>query len=342
MKTSIKVVSGIIIAALFLWLAMREIEFDKVWEVSGEMTFLWLIPFVLAVLTSHFSRAMRWRMLVRTEQVRPPKTTMFTGIMFGYLANILFARLGEVTRPVYVARQLGDSNSRIIGTVVLERIIDTLSLLLIMSLVFFFLISDHDVLQNLFGADLSNSDILWGFAKKATLYAGIAASVVLLLYITVKTLSNKIEFVHKFSLKVRGVLRTFIDGIMAVKELKNWPLFLFYTAAIWICYTLMVYIPFWMFNMQSVFGLTMTDALVLTMVSAVGIIIPAPGGIGTYHLFITKSLYLLYAVPETFGFAYATITHAATMVIIIITAPVLLAADKFVTMKSRAKLHADS
>ena len=89
-------------------------------------------------------------------------------------------------------------------------------------------------------------------------------------------------------------------------------------------------------------GLTYADALVLTMVSAVGIIIPTPGGLGTYHLFITKSLFLLYAVPETIGLAYGTITHASTLAVIIISAPILLAIDKFVALKHAAKIKGTS
>ncbi len=98
----------------------------------------------------------------------------------------------------------------------------------------------------------------------------------------------------------------------------------------------MTYIGFFMFDMQGEFGLGFTEATVLTVVSAVGIAIPTPGGIGTYHLFITKALFIFYAVPEATGLAYATIAHAATLLLVMIVSPTLLAIDKFVVMKKEA------
>jgi hypothetical protein len=99
----------------------------------------------------------------------------------------------------------------------------------------------------------------------------------------------------------------------------------------------MTYAGFWMFDMQTEFGLGIADAVVLTVVSAVGLSIPTPGGIGSYHLFITKSLFIFYAVPEATGLAYPTIAHAATLVIISIASPTLLALDKFFGMKREAE-----
>ncbi len=337
MKTSIKVIIGILLAAVFFWFALSEVEFDKVIEASKGMSFLWMLPFIGVVLSAHYLRAERWRLLITGDTKKPSRTTLFTGVMFGYLANILFARLGEVTRPVYVARQIDESNSKMIGTIVLERIIDTLSLLVLMAFVVIFMVSDSTILKNLFGIDLTDSAVLMSFGWKAAKLVGILVLVVVVGYLLLKALSAKVEAVRKLFLKVRGISRTFIDGVLAIKELQNWPLFILYTALIWFCYVLMTYIPFWMFDLHSAYGLNIADALVLTMVSAVGIIIPTPGGMGTYHLFITKSLFLLYAVPEAMGLAYATITHATTLSVIIVTTPILLAVDKYRTLKNNPK-----
>ena len=94
----------------------------------------------------------------------------------------------------------------------------------------------------------------------------------------------------------------------------------------------MTYIPFFMFDMTNVFDLSYTDAIVLTMVSAVGISIPTPGGVGSYHIFIKLALLYLYAVPEATGLAFATIAHAATLVVIIVVTPILLAVEKRLSM----------
>lgn len=338
MKTTFKVLAGILVAAFFLWIAFKEVEFDQVIEASKTMNYGWILPFVAAVLSAHFIRALRWRLLFNDENNKPKRTTLFTGVMVGYLSNIPFARLGEVTRPVYVANKIGESNSKLIGTIVLERIIDMLSLLILMTFVVIFMISDAKILNNLFGVDITDSSVLFSFGFTILKYVAIATVLLLAVYYLLKGASSKVKPIERFFVKLKEIGKTFVDGVLAIKELKNWPLFMFYTALIWLIYIGMTYIPFWMFDMHSVYGLSYADALVLTMVSAVGIIIPTPGGVGTYHLFITKSLFLLYAVPETIGLAYGTITHASTLAVIIISTPILLAIDKFVLLKHEAKI----
>lgn len=337
MKTTLKVLIGILVASFFLWIAFREVEFEQIIEASKNISYGWILPFVLATLSAHYFRAERWRLLFNNKEKTPHRITLFTGVMVGYLSNIPFARLGEVTRPVYVARQVDESNSKLIGTIVLERIIDMLSLLLLMAFVVIFMVSDPEILNNLFGIDITNSKVLLSFALKAGELVGLVVLGVALIYFLLKALSKKIGAIATGFEKIKMISATFVDGILAVKELKNWPLFALYTALIWVFYIGMTYIPFWMFDMHSIYDLSFADALVLTMVSAVGIIIPTPGGVGTYHLFITKSLFLLYAVPETIGLAYGTITHASTLVVIIISTPILLAIDKFVALKHAAK-----
>lgn len=336
MRTSIKVVIGVLLAGGFFWLAFREIDVKEVIDASKGMSFWWLIPFVFTVLFSHYSRALRWRLLINNEGRRPPRLTLFTGVMFGYLANIVFARLGEVIRPVYVARKIGESNGKIIGTVVLERIIDTLCMLILMAFVVIFMISDPEILQNLFGIDLTDKDVLIPFIWSIVKWLILAILILVGVIFAMLALSNRVEWIQKFNSKIKGILKTFVEGVLAIKELRNWPLFLLYTSFIWIAYILMVFIPFWMFDMQTTFGLNMADALVLTMVSAMGIIIPTPGGLGTYHLFITESLFLLYAVPKVTGLAYATITHTTTLFIIVLTTPILLALDKYKSLKNES------
>jgi len=342
LKTALKVLAGILVAGFFLWIAFKEVEFAQVIEASKTMSYGWILPFFLATLTAHFIRAERWRLLFNDKAKTPHRITLFTGVMVGYLSNIPFARLGEVTRPVYVARQVNESNSKLIGTIVLERIIDMLSLLLLMAFVVIFMISDPEILNNLFGIDITDSKVLISFALTIGKYLGVAILSFGLIYAILRALSSKIEVIARGFEKFKEITKTFIDGVLAVKELKNWPLFVLYTALIWVCYIGMTYIPFWMFDMHSVYDLSYADALVLTMVSAVGIIIPTPGGVGTYHLFITKSLFLLYAVPETIGLAYGTITHASTLAVIIISTPILLAIDKYVALKHSAKVEGTS
>lgn len=332
-KKIFKVLASVALGVLFLWLAFREVQFEEIMESARNITYGWIFPFILLTLGGHYVRAERWRMLFTNKEKMPARFTLFTGVMFGYLTNIVLPRVGEVARPVYVARQVDESNSRVIGTIVLERVIDVLVMLTLMFFVGVFLVSDPDVLSRLFGIDFTDPDTQTNLILKLVTYGGAALLTVVAVYQILKAAAKRWNSVSVLFDKGRSIGRTFLDGLLAVRELKNWPLFILYTALIWACYILMTYVGFWMLDLHTTFDLGLTEALVLTMVSAVGISIPTPGGVGTYHLFITKSLFVLYAVPEATGLAYATVAHAATVLIILVFTPMLLAGDKFLVLK---------
>lgn len=329
MRKSLKVLISVLTGLLFLWFAFRKVDLNEIVEAASGMSYGWIIPFVVATLSSHLLRAIRWNMLIRDVKTRPPLFTLYTGVMFGYLTNIVLPRVGELTRPVYVARQIDESNSQMIGTIVLERVIDLFSMLLLMAFVVVFMVSDPSVLSNLFGIDITDPGIQSGILLRAVIAVGGGLALMLALYFLVRKWSQGEGWLAEKAAGVMKTGKTFTDGLLAIRDLKNWPLFILYTLGIWLLYIVMTWIPFGMFDMQSVYGLTFTDAIVLTVVSAVGISIPTPGGIGTYHLFITQALLILFAVPEVVGLSYATITHAGTIIIVLISSPLFLAIDKW-------------
>lgn len=335
-KKALKLGISIGLGALFLWLAFREVEFSEIREIAHNISYSWLIPFTFLTLFAHYIRAERWRMLFNNKDKIPTRLTLYTGVMFGYLTNIVLPRVGEVARPVYVARQVEESNSKLIGTIVLERVIDVLSMLLLMLFVGVFLISDPQVLSRLFGIDFTDSNTQIDVILTLLTYGGVAVFTAVVLYQVLKAASRKFDSISALFDKSRKIGKTFLDGLLAIRELKNWPLFITYTGLIWLCYILMTYVGFWMLDLHELYSLGIREALVITMVSAVGISIPTPGGVGSYHLFITKSLFVFYAVPEALGLAYATVAHAATLLIIIVFSPALLAVNKFFQLKKEA------
>lgn len=337
MNRYLKVALSLGVAAFFLWFAFRGIEISEIIEASKGASWGWFLPFSLLTLFSHFIRAERWRMLFEDKEHLPNRSTLFTGVMFGYLTNIPFPRLGEVARPVYVANQIGESNSKLIGTVVLERIVDVLSMLFIMVLVGVFLVSDPEVLSNLFGVDVTDPEVYKGFIQTLFVYGGLLVAIGGLVYFVLNRLSSSESKMGVFFAKLHEGAKNFGQGILAIRQLDNWLLFIVYTALIWVCYITMTYLPFFMFDMTEIYNLTYTDAIVLTVVSAVGLSIPTPGGVGSYHIFIKLALLYFYAVPEITGLAYATIAHASTIVVVGISSPLLLVMEKRWALKREAK-----
>lgn len=336
-KKIVKIGLALLLGAVFLWLAFRNVKLGEVWELVQNIKLSWVLPLALTSLASHLLRAERWRLLIEHDKEDLDRVTLISGVMVGYLLNVVGPRLGEVTRPVYVARRENLSSSKLMGTIVLERVIDLATMVFLMLVISVYIISDLSLLNQIFGEKTIGfftdgptiTTIMWLIVLTAVL--------VLLGYIfvkAIKALGRKVEKIRVWILKVENALKMFKDGLLSVKKVKRWWLFLIYTFLIWLGYTLMTYFPFWMFDMQEVYNLTMLDALVITVIAAIGIAIPSPGGIGTYHYFVKQSLLVLFAVPAITGLAYATVTHAAMIAIVAFFTPVFLFIDKLRTSKS--------
>lgn len=330
-KRLIKIGLALSLGGVFLWLAFRNVQLQEVWEYSQNIQLGWMIPFAVTALMSHVFRAERWRLLIEHEKKEVDRVTLISGVLVGYLMNLVGPRLGEVSRPVYVAKKEELSSSKLMGTIVLERIIDVVVMVFLMVVVAVYLISDWNVLGQIFGEEtiqfLTNeSSILtymWGAFFILLVALGGYLTVKFILY-----LGTKFEVLQDWIDRAREPLTMFKEGLLSAKEVEHWWLFLLYTILIWVCYTLMTYIPFWMFDMQEVYNLDMLDALVITVISAIGIAIPSPGGIGTYHYFVKQSLLVLFAVPAVTGIAYATVTHGVMILFVACITPIALFIDK--------------
>ncbi|MDZ7772664.1 MAG: lysylphosphatidylglycerol synthase transmembrane domain-containing protein [Balneolaceae bacterium] len=336
LRKSIKIALTLLLGGLFLWLAFRNVPLREVWDYARQITFYWVPPFGLTLLTGHFLRAERWRLLIEHDKKELNRSTLVAGVLTGYLLNIVGPRLGEVSRPVYVAKREGLSASKLMGTIVLERIIDMATMLLLLLVVCIYLITDLELLRQIFGEQtvrmfsggFALTELLWIVGLLLLFGLGGWAGWSLLCY-----LGRRFESVRPWVDRIRNAVRMFRDGILAARQVKRWGLFLSYTLLIWACYTAMSWIPFWMFDMQTVYDLSLLDALVVTVISAIGIAIPSPGGIGTYHYFVKQTLLVLFAVPAVTGLAYATITHAATVLFVALFTPLSLAVDKYVATR---------
>ena len=332
MKNALKLLLSIAFAGVFLWLAFREVDLNEFVEASKGMTFGWIIPYTLILLLAHYLRAERWKMLLDEEQ-EGNRLTLFTSVMFGYLINIPFPRLGEVSRPVYVAQKENVSKSQLIGTIVLERVIDMFCMLLLIAFVVFFLVADTNAISTIAGTDVTQTDSMSDLFFNLVLYGSGFVLLSIFLYQILRLVYKRNGQVKGFIDKFKNVIKTFIDGLTSIRKLKNWPIFILHTVLIWLCYITTTYVAFWMFDIQNKYDLNWIDSLVVTVIAAIGIVIPAPGGIGTYHWFTKQALFVLYLVPQTIGLAFATIVHAANLLIIIIVTPILLSMDKFYSLK---------
>lgn len=329
-KRILNVAVSIVVAALFIWLAVRNVDLNEVKQHFTAVTFYWLPFFIIVLVLSHLMRAERWRLLLKKEQKKVPRSTLFAGVMLGYVLNNVVPRLGEVSRPIYVAKKQKLSSGNLLGTIVLERLIDICSMLVLMTIVAFYISTDFGLLEEVLGTNE------WAWYTYL-IFPAILAALIAGIWIFYKTLiwldvNRKIS--HPFLIKIVQAGRSFGEGMISIKNINNWPLFLLLTAGIWIGYITMTYLPFSMLELQANYGLSFRSAMVLTVVSSVGVSIPTPAGLGSYHLLIQQTLWMLYGVPLAMALTYATVTHAAMVLLIFAIGPVALWFDKYYTLKT--------
>jgi uncharacterized protein (TIRG00374 family) len=328
-KKWLQITGSVLVGALFLWLAFRSIDSAALWHQLNEISYGWILFFIPSVLLSHYLRAERWRLLLPEKNEGVNRSTLFAGVMLGYVMNNIIPRLGEFSRPVYVARKEAISTGNLIGTIVAERFFDlfVLGLLTIFSILLF--AGNPQVIENLFGVRSWS----WIHYSIIPLFFLFAALGIWIFHRVIVYFDEKGNIENNLLSKVIKTIRSFSEGITSLKKVKNWPLFIVLTGGIWFGYVLMTYIPLYMLNLHSLFDITVIDAVVLTVVSSVGVSIPTPAGIGSYHLLMQQALHLLFGVDLVTALTFATVLHAVNVLVIFLTGPLILWWDKYYTLR---------
>jgi len=119
------------VTVVFSYLALKDVDFATVGHSLAHSNYWWLIPALAAFALATFARALRWHALFAPER-RPPLAAVGNAMLVGYLFNnILPARAGEAARVVTLRQRAGTGAAEVVGTVVVERLFDVLSILLI-------------------------------------------------------------------------------------------------------------------------------------------------------------------------------------------------------------------
>ena len=256
----------------------------------------WLFVTAAAFCVSNLSRALRWNMMLRTFGNRPKLINAFFTINLGYFANLGFPRLGEIVRPATMARYEGIALERVVGTVVVERIIDVVFILIATALALFL---GREVILDwlLETADLS---------KFASLrWLALVGGTLTLLFFALAWHQRHRILKSSIGQKVLGILQGFWEGIQTAMNVESPVLFVFHSVNVWVMYFVMTLTTFKAFAPTS--DLSPVVALVTFVSGGWGIVIPSPGGMGTYH-FLTGEALQLYGVSALNAFSWSNIS----------------------------------
>jgi uncharacterized membrane protein YbhN (UPF0104 family) len=269
--------------------------FQKVLTDFQEANYFWVLLVLVAFMISNVSRAIRWNMLIRPMGYAPRFINSFLTTVLGYFANLGLPRMGEVVRGASLSQYERIPLEKVMGTIVVDRIIDVISILLVTGLVF--LLEFETIWQFINEkADLGRLANLGNMMAIAAAAGGLGMGVI---YLFRKPLSRT-----KIYKKVRDLALGFWEGLQTVRQLDRPLWFLFHSVNIWFMYYLMTYLCFFAFAPTA--GLPAVAALTVFVFGGWGVVIPSPGGMGTYH-FLAQTALAMYGISGEDGFSWANI-----------------------------------
>lgn len=233
-KKAFKVVLPLALGGFILLWVYKDFDFSRVGEVLEHgMNYWWMLLTLVFGVFSHVLRGWRWKQTLAPLGAYPKTSDCVNAIFVSYAANLVVPRIGEISRCGILSKYDNVSFSKSLGTVVTERLIDTLCVALITGLT---LVLQMKVFKSFFaetGTDLGSVTHLFTTASFYIILL-CAVGVIILLYYLLRTLS--------FFEKVKGVALNVWEGILSLKNVKNKPLFVLYTFLIWLFYGSFLYL----------------------------------------------------------------------------------------------------
>lgn len=311
---SFKYLILLLIGIVLLYFAFKEQDLNLLFEDLRRAEYVWVLASVLFAYLAHLVRAYRWRMMISSlGHGTPSLTNTFSAVLIGYLANLAFPRMGEVSRCGVINKTDQIPIVKLIGTVVAERLIDLLMLGFIIFLAIaiqFGLLSDF--LYNNLLIKLTRSE---GYFTLLVFASCMLILMLVLFYIFKKREKLGIWYkIHKFYLDIKS-------GIFSIKAMGNKAGFIAYSILIWLMYGISVYLCF--FALKATAELGPVVALSTLVFSSLAMIAPVQGGIGAFHWMVSEGL-TIYGIERSEGLAFALLLHSFQTLIILFTGSISL------------------
>lgn len=306
-NTCIKVMMPLLLGGAILYWMYRGFDFEGMKDVLLHgMDWTWMaLSFPFGIL-AQMLRGWRWRQTLEPVGERPRASVSVYSIFLSYAASLVVPRIGEFTRCGVLRRYDGVSFPKALGTVVAERAIDSLVVLVVTGVM---LLCQMRVFTTFFSETGTSLDSLLARFSAAgyAVTAACAVAVLLLAHVLLKKLA-----IYN---KVKATLGGIWQGVMSLRGVRNAPLFLLSTVGIWACYFMHYYLTFFCFGFTA--GLGAACALVTFVVGSIAVVVPTPNGAGPWH-FAVKTMLVLYGVAEEQALFFVLIVHSVQTLLVIL------------------------
>lgn len=316
---------------LLLYLAFRDANLKDLVEDLKKANYFWIILSLFFAFIGYASRAYRWRLLIEPLNYKPSFKNVFHALMFGYFANLAFPRIGEISRCAALTKSDKIPMDSLIGTVLIERAIDVVVLLILLFVIFVAKLESFGLFikENLF-IPLSQKVI---HTIDFSIYYWIGIVVLLGVFVFLIYFFRKKFKRVKIVIKIRKLIRGVVSGVKTVTRMRSRSVFLLHTVIIWVMYFLMTYVA--VFSIPATQSLTPIDGLFLLVIGGLGMSAPVQGGIGAFHWIISSGL-TLYGISKTDGLVLATILHESQVVMVLVLG-IIAVITLFLIPRSKSK-----
>lgn len=292
------------IAGGLLYFVFRNMDAATIIAKLREVQYQWVILAVIIFIISHITRAYRWNLMLAPlgyQQLTVFRTLL--AVLVAYFANLIIPRMGEVTR-CGVLRQLEKVPvTTSLGTVVAERLVDLLSLFLLMA--FLFVVEFQRLNDFITGFWQEKLSGLGESVFAIYVFVGVVVVGLLALYLIARFYRHKLRENPLYQ-KARTLIREVLRGITSIGKIKKQGQFWLATAAMWNMYFLMSYVVF--FAIPETSDLGVSAGLSVLVMGSLGMAAPVQGGFGTFHALVSGVL-LLYGIDQSDGILFATLVH---------------------------------
>jgi len=296
---------SVLLAIVFLYFAFKGIDTGLMIGYFSNVSLPYITLFLFLTFFAHYIRAIRWKIFLKPFKQEIKTSYCFSSLIIGYGFNNVIPRSGEIIRPLALGNLEGISRSSIFGTIVVERIIDIIFL----------------GLAVIFSVVIYKGDIYGYFPwLKTTVYigTGIILSAILFILLLIRYrnrfYNHLVKFLQtispKYAVSLASFLDKIIDGFNTLSGWKNY--FNVFVLSILIIgfYALTSYVGLFIFDLRdNTIHINFFTGWIIMSISSIGILIPTPGGIGSYHTITKSTLVALYGFSPEVSIAYATLTH---------------------------------
>jgi uncharacterized protein (TIRG00374 family) len=310
LKKVLSYIIPFVVAIVLVWGIFLFVDYDTIIGNIAQANIYWILLAIAVSLLAHLSRAYRWKLLLQPLGYNPSLKHMFIAVMTAYFGNIFIPRGGEVMRCAVLNRSDKVPFTSSFATVVAERVVDMLCLLV---LVAFSFVLEYERFMKFFTENVlaAKNDSEQSFPLTYVLLA--SALVGTIFFFSFKKYFLRVPFIKKI---YDFVVSLFIQAYNSFRLLSKKKEFVLHTVLIWLGYYLMTYLAF--FALPYTAHLGALASFVLLIVGGLGMSAPASGGIGPFHILVAGALTLFYGLSKDDGVAFAFVLHTAQLISLLI------------------------